>query len=339
MKLKNPLKARDKRVTWDLVKFGSYPQTEVICETDTARCSNMENGLKCPMEKFMMVPVSEWEAIISASYNENGDAVVNNVRYRRIKWEDTTPAKHSGPEYKKRIDEMEYEWPDQTSYHYFMYEPIRWRILSVDEDDLFLLSNIGLENQKYHEIETPVTWETSTVRSFLNGYDASSNQENIDYKDSNFIHTAFTAAEQTYIRQTQVKNSFNSHTGIEGGNDTKDFVFLLSVDETLTEAYGFDIDTQEEDSARYLKTSTYAKAMGVITTYDNERSEYTGNAWWWLRSPGYLNVQGACVSSYGEVLGSDVHYYMYALRPALHLKLPAAMKYISYAGTCTAMRK
>lgn len=44
-------------------------------------------------------------------------------------------------------------------------DPIKWRVLSVDGDDAFLLADTNLDVQKYNDTRTGVTWETCTMRS------------------------------------------------------------------------------------------------------------------------------------------------------------------------------
>ena len=36
-----------------------------------------------------------------------------------------------------------------------------------------------------------------------------------------------------------------------------------------------------------MKASDYAKAQGTYVNLDTDEPEYTGNGWWWLRSPSY----------------------------------------------------
>ncbi len=54
-------------------------------------------------------------------------------------------------------------------------EPVKWRVLSNGNQQLFLLSDQNLDVFQYHTERENVTWETSTIRSWLNGYGASSN--------------------------------------------------------------------------------------------------------------------------------------------------------------------
>ena len=51
-------------------------------------------------------------------------------------------------------------------------EAIKWRVLSVYGNDAFLIADCNLDCQPYNTTRTDVTWETSTIRSWLNGYNA-----------------------------------------------------------------------------------------------------------------------------------------------------------------------
>lgn len=64
---------------------------------------------------------------------------------------------------------------------YFRYEPLKWRILNVNGNDALLLSEKAVDAQRYHMTRESVTWETCTMRSWLNGYDSSFNGNAKDY--------------------------------------------------------------------------------------------------------------------------------------------------------------
>ncbi|MDD5948738.1 MAG: DUF6273 domain-containing protein, partial [Lachnospiraceae bacterium] len=71
-------------------------------------------------------------------------------------------------------------------------EPIKWRVLSVNGNDAFLVADQNLDGQQYNTTNTDTTWETCTMRSWLNGYDSSSNTNGVDFSSDNFIDRAFT---------------------------------------------------------------------------------------------------------------------------------------------------
>lgn len=88
-------------------------------------------------------------------------------------------------------------------------EPIKWRILSVNGTDAFLVADQNLEVYMYNEEYTDVTWEMSTLRSWLNGYGSDANVCGKDYSKDNFIDRAFTGTEQTAIACVSVVNDDN----------------------------------------------------------------------------------------------------------------------------------
>lgn len=185
------------------------------------------------------------------------------------------------------------------------------------------MSDIVLDDQKYNLENEEITWETSTIRSWLNGYGSTFNRQKIDYSSKNFINSAFTAEERTEIADTAVINPDNISYGTAGGNSTKDKVFLLSEQEVYGSAalvHGWASSKEIYDEVRRCKSSTYAKAMGV---YTDSSEAYKGNCWWWLRSPGNISENAAFVHYYGFVSddGDGVDYRSFGVRAALNLSL------------------
>lgn len=300
------------KVTWDCVYFGRYPQSEI-----TSKDGSIYNTLKN-----------------ATGWDENNDITIGRTKYRRLKGEDATYA--TG----EIDDEFEYyDWNgDYKTYHYFKYEPIKWRVLNRNGNDALLFADVALDSQKYNTNYEDVTWETSSMRSWLNGYGASVNQPKTDYSRKNFIDSAFTSTQKNAIKTTNVVNNNNIDYGTAGGNNTSDKVFLLSESEVyntdMAEGYGFVKDSETDDEARRSRCSTYAYAMGTYRSYDTEYTKYNGNIWWWLRSPGIEGNYAAEVYKYGWGYrdGSYVDDTTDGVRPALHLNLASTNLY-SYAGT------
>ncbi len=321
------------RVTWDCVWFGSYPQTEIVDEPDT--CGNYKNtywGNKADYE----VNSSIYTALqneAESEWDSHGDITLpDGTKYRRLK----KPATHSGTG-----NSFHYNWEDQDTYHYFRYEPIKWRVLDREDSTALLLADKALDSQKYNPVREPLTWETSTIRSWLNGYGTTSNKQGVDYRNSNFKDTAFTSEQQGGIQSSYLTNADNTQTKTEGGNATNDNVFLLSESEVCSEAaksYGFVyLYYYTNDEAKGCKSSTYAKAMG---TWSYTSAPFTGNCRWWLRTPGGKTnnesmSQSAAGVLYNDILyhgGTEVESYGLGVRPALRLNLACSDLY-SYAGT------
>ena len=202
-------------------------------------------------------------------------------------------------------------------------EPVKWRVLSNGNQQLFLLSDQNLDVFQYHTEPEYVTWETSTMRSWLNGYGASSNtggSSGTDYTGDNFLDTAFSTEEQSAIVETTVVNNDNKDdiiygTDGEGGNNTTDRVFLLSIEETDNRNY-----FPQFSSSRYSTNTAYVADGGKLGSSMYEAGE--GDRWW-LRSPGSNNTMAAFIEEDGgdAYEGNPVNNKGAAVRPAFNLDL------------------
>ena len=185
-------------------------------------------------------------------------------------------------------------------------QPIKWRVLSVNGDDAFLLAEKNLDAQAYNKEYEGVTWETCTLRSWLN---------------EEFFNNAFSGEEQEAVKETLVVNEDNPFYDGEGGNDTLDKVYLLSIAEAINPSYGFP-NSSSDAEARDARSTEYVESA--------DGSSYT----WWLRSPG-LGGNAAFVRDNGYILimGYFVYRDDYTVRPVLHLNLSSSAW--SKAGTVT----
>ena len=168
----------------------------------------------------------------------------------------------------------------------------------------------------YNDLDsaTGVTWETSTIRSWLNGYDAETNLRGRDYTDDNFLDTAFSASEQAAIADSRVAVNDNTYVYPDNGNDTTDKVYLLSASEIMKTSYGFE-STWNKTKTRLAKTTAYA--------YNSE-----GYSDWWTRTMAVIapNPEKACyIDAEGRLWRSDgaweVAQLSVKVRPALRLNL------------------
>lgn len=319
-------KETHRKMTWDSVFFGSYPQAEIVpsLEQNSIENLDLENG------DIIMDDDMYFRLRNASGWDKNGDIALNGERYRRIRKAEAVSVKQgfSG----------EYDWKAGNAYHYFKYEPIRWRVLSVDEGKMMLLADKVLDDQKYNERSKNVTWEKSTIRSFLNGYSSTENEQGIDYESRrNFYDTAFGDEEKEALLDVDVSqgDSLENQSSQARGNDTTDKVFLLSDSETYgtdkAASYGFGAACDEYDEARMSKCSTYAKAMGTAWSTDMKN---LGCCDWWLRSPGsepnpLYNAMG--VMRIGYVYSAAMDNDDLGIRPVVILSRDFADLF-SYAG-------
>ena len=213
-------------------------------------------------------------------------------------------------------------------------EPIKWRVLSVEGEDAFLLADKNLDCQKYNETSTEVTWATCTLRSWLNGYGAETNACGNDYSDDNFLNHAFTTPEQAAIQDITAGDINNS----DDETNTSDKIYLLSMEEAWMSAYGF-LPEYGKTKSRGAKNTGYAKEQGAYTSLDKDTG---GNSEWWLRLSGNDNkISASSVGPDGFIRRyaySDAVVNRNAIRPALHIHL-SETAYWTYAGKVTSEEK
>ena len=173
-------------------------------------------------------------------------------------------------------------------------EPIEWQVLAVEKDRALLISRFGLDAKPYNEEKTDVTWETCTLRKWLNG---------------TFYVNAFSSEEKLQIREVTNQNPDNPVRETMGGKATKDRIFLLSIDEVKTYF--------RNDAARICQPTVNVKANGALV------KKNSGNTIWWLRSPGDTCVSAAIIRTGGfvDAFGSIVDGTGVVVRPALWLNL------------------
>lgn len=168
-------------------------------------------------------------------------------------------------------------------------EPIEWKILKQEEGRLLLMSRYGLDAKTYNETDEEVTWETCTLREWLNGA---------------FFLEAFGEEEANLIEPSYVETADNSeaYPVTVGGNPTGDQLFLLSEEEV------------EEflDGGRMVQPTEYAKAQSVYIGPN-------GNARVWLRSPGYEQNGAQIITEEGKIekRGDYVSIIRHAVCPAM----------------------
>ena len=293
------------KVTWDCVYFGKYPQSEI-----TSKDGSIYNTLKN-----------------ATGWDENNDIRIGEAKYRRLKGEDAT--------YTRSDQGGQYDWKDNyKTYHYFKYEPIKWRVLNRSGNDALLLADIALDDQKCNTNDEYVTWETSSMRSWLNGYGASMNEPKTDYSKKNFINSAFSSIQRNGIKTTSVVNNNSIIYGTESENNIADKVFLLANSEDYKDvatSYGFDFENDVYgDEAKRSRCSAYAYAMGTWRYHPIDNDERHTVYWWYHVVD--KDDMASSIDFSGNPVGVGVVSDDIGVRPALHLNLSSTNLY-SYAGT------
>ena len=156
---------------------------------------------------------------------------------------------------------------ESSKFETVLFGNIEWIVLDYDNSKALLLTKDITELRPYHNDVENVTWEKCTLRSYLN---------------NTWFNNTFSESEKKRILTTYVNNNDNNEYGTPGGNDTKDKVFLLSIDEVK----------------KYFST-------------DSERiAFYRGEAErWWLRSPGDYRDHAADITNHGHIHSNGQYVY------------------------------
>ena len=223
----------------------------------------------------------------------------------------------------------------------FRNDPIKWRVLSVNGEEALLLADRNLEGSvTYNDYTYPEgvwmsarksskekqasvyggippaasTWKTCTLRSWMNGYGSNSNDEGIDYSSDNLIDQLFSSEEQKAILEKEIKNEDNPIYKVDGGANTKDKLFLLSISEMTNPAYGFSKAIEVGSPNRTSENTAYVAAQHPYNRAEGEPDE------WWLRSPGETDYCASSVMGDGYI-GSLYVNGTAVIRPAIYLDL------------------
>ena len=270
---------------WSCITFGSYPQTEIVSAAFSAVDDYAVQEGDCLEDPVL------YEKLVRAEWNDN-QTEISGTRYLRMSREDAVSSTADSVQH--------YRWEDDIPWHYFRFDPVRWRVIGLEDGAACLMADRLMDCQPYNVEDGPVSWESSTVRSWLNGYPAEENNAGIDYLGKGFLDTAFSASERKAILQTRVENRPNGLYGTSCGNDTEDRVFLLSNDEVFSSdtaaQNGFHIGSGYDDPAKRFRSTMYAKCRGAWWSSVNG---YRGNSFWFTRTNGYTPESVTYICDFG----------------------------------------
>ncbi len=171
-------------------------------------------------------------------------------------------------------------------------DSISWIVLDENDDGILVISKYCLACQEPGNEYN--TWESSITRYWLN---------------NTFYTEAFTNDEKTKIKKVVISNADNPDTGTKGGNDTADYLFLLSIEET----------------DKYFSSPKDRVAYGTLYAQKSV-NEGEGAFNWWLRTPGklYKNWSGEAIyesyvtdEGYINTKGMSTDVYNCGIRPAM----------------------
>ena len=182
-------------------------------------------------------------------------------------------------------------WPQGSG------EPIVWDVLAEEGNRKLLLSRKAVAKRPYHDADEPVSWETCSLRAWLNG---------------DFYRAAFNDYEKQRILKIPVTADRNTYCNTDAGNSTDDHVFLLSLPE---------VNALLRRKLSAKRKCEAAPADAPDADNDNKAADDTGCVWW-LRSPGSEKNEAACVNGDGQIsdFGLPANTPTIAVRPCIWVR-------------------
>ena len=309
--------------TWRCVYFGAYPACEVVAQ----ECRPVEDYA---LEAGDLLVDPRLCAELEQADWIDDETELEGVRYRRLKAPDGAEG---------RV--QHYAWDGAEAWHYFRYEPIKWRVIELEEDTALLLADEEMDCAPFNLCSGDVTWQDCTLRSFLNGYDAPENAAGVSYSErpqDSFYGSAFSDAEKASIVSGVIQNPNNARYNTDCGEPTRDKVFVLSSEDVYASdaaaRHGFYPGNGVDDPARRFDPTLYAMARG---TWYSPVEKYRGNGFWFMRTNGYTpaNVSYICDFGYIYPRGTDVTCDDSGILPAIRVELSTAK--LEDAGTVTSL--
>ena len=234
---------------WECILFGSYPANEVVSGSFNAvdDYALAVGDVIVDAALFSQLENAQWT---------NDDIELNGTRYRRLNGSGTVTCSTGR--------EQHYRWADADAWHYFVYAPVKWRILKISGTKALLLADRMPDTCPFHDKDESVNWSRSHLRQWLN---------------DEFYTRAFSDEERAAIETTNIKNPLNPLYGTDSGPDTQDHLFILSNNEvfasSLASDYGFYAGSGIDDSARRFRSTLYAKCRGA---WWSSVENYRGNS-------------------------------------------------------------
>lgn len=190
-----------------------------------------------------------------------------------------------------------------------------WRVLAIQGNLALLMTENIIGQRPYHNHAGDVTWAQCELRAYLNGE----------------FYAAFSKEEKARIVPVLQENPDNAWYEADGGEATRDSVFLLSMEQAVCDYFGDSRKNLENRSAkqRYWFQKKDANNEKRMATFKGRKW------WWWTRTPGRDKQRAVYIHGDGNVGIQGNKTFRYSsttlhattadnsggIRPALWLKI------------------
>lgn len=284
------------------IYFGYWPQTLERDETVVAKLNEMAGTPPLPRDKENPY---NWESHEGTTYMWQKIVIYNGTKYLGVQMNDyRASGVYSLTSYIMKNGYFTFE------VYWFKYEPIKWRILTTSGNSAYIMSDIALDsfsiqpnryqgfyNEKYGVFKTDQNgnmdgtyannWEYCFLRQWLNETfykEVFNDLQKEIIQTTHLDNTARSCNPNAYPKYYGYGENAGKNKFADQCKDTDDKIFLLSLRDITTTAYGFNKDVLAKDPARNLQATDFAKLHGAPMN-TNDKKYVT----WYTRSPAPAN--------------------------------------------------
>lgn len=285
----------------DNIYFGYWPQTLERDETVVAKLNEMAGTPPLPRDKENPY---NWESHEGTTYMWQKIVIYNGTKYLGVQMNDyRASGVYSLTSYIMKNGYFTFE------VYWFKYEPIKWRILTTSGNSAYIMSDIALDSfsiqpNRKSEMRDDLFAEYNNSTGVPDGTYANNWEYCFlrQWLNETFYNEVFNKLQKEIIQTTHLDNTARSSNpndypkyygyGEKAGKNkfadqcknTDDKIFLLSLRDITTTAYGFNKDVLAKDPARNLLATDFAKFRG--SPMDIYEEKYVT---WYTRSPSPAN--------------------------------------------------
>lgn len=286
----------------DYIYFGYWPQTLERDENVIAKLNEIAGTPPLPRDKENPY---NWESHEGTTYMWQKIVIYNGTKYLGVQMNDyRASGVYSLTSYIMKNGYFTFE------VYWFKYEPIKWRILTTSGNSAYIMSDIALDsfsiqpnryqgfyNEKYGVFKTDQNgnmdgtyannWEYCFLRQWLNETfykEVFNDLQKEIIQTTHLDNTARSCNPNAYPKYYGYGENAGKNKFADQCKDTDDKIFLLSLRDITTTAYGFNKDVLAKDPARNLQATDFAKLHGAPMN-TNDKKYVT----WYTRSPAPAN--------------------------------------------------
>ena len=132
---------------WDIVELGSYPQSQV---KDSALISELDKVNKNWISYGYYSGNGEYGSMVQGNWMKYADLTYNGSKYRAVTFSKYRPdATTKANPIESKADQFKNGYKINEIY-YFLYEPLKWRALKTQSNNVQLICDSIVDNQAFN---------------------------------------------------------------------------------------------------------------------------------------------------------------------------------------------